>query len=149
MAGRRSLFAAICTALLMLGLTSGAGAQEMREKARQLGENVREACSKDMRSYCTQVSPGGGRLVACFFAHQDKISVGCEMALLEASDKIEWVVDEVRSAVATCAVDIRKHCAGMVPGEGRIFQCLRDNQGDLTRGCTQVVNRVASRLAAR
>lgn len=149
MSGPRSLFAALSAVLLMLGLTSGAGAQDMRDKARQLVEGVRDACSNDMRSYCSQVSPGDGRLVACFFAHQDKISVGCETALLEASDKIEWVVDEVRSAVASCAVDIRKHCGGMTPGEGRIFQCLRDNQGDLGRGCTQVVNRVASRLASR
>jgi Golgi apparatus protein 1 len=145
----KSLLAVICWALLALGLTQGAGAQELGEKARQLGENVRQACSKDVQNFCSQVTPGDGRLVACFYAHEDKISVGCDMAILEAGDQLAWFVDELRTAVAGCAADIRDLCRGMTPGEGRIFQCLRDNRGELSRGCEGLVNRLASRLAAR
>ncbi len=144
-----SLLAVICWILLGLGLTQGAGAQELGEKARQLGENVRQACSKDAQTFCSRVTPGNGRLVACFYAHEDKISPGCDMAILEAGDKLAWFVDEVRTAVTSCAADIRETCRGMTPGEGRIFQCLRDNQGELSQGCRRVVNRVAARLAAR
>lgn len=149
MSRSKSLLAAILGALLMFGATNGAGAQELGEKVREIGKNVRDACAKDMRSFCTQVSPGEGRMVACFYAHGDKLSVGCDMALVEAGDKLAWFADEVSKAIGVCAADIRDYCSGMTPGEGRIFQCLRDNQGDLSLGCTQVVNRVASRMAAR
>ncbi|RIA47788.1 cysteine rich repeat-containing protein [Dichotomicrobium thermohalophilum] len=145
----KSLLAFICWAVLTLGVANAAGAQELGEKARKIGENVREACAKDMKTFCSQVTPGDGRMVACFYAHEDKISVGCDMAILEAGDKLAWFVDEVRTAVAGCAADIREYCRGMTPGEGRIFQCLRDNQGELSQGCRGLVSRLASRLAAR
>ncbi len=149
MSYRKSLVAAICGLLLAFGLTNAAQAQDMREKARQLGENVRGACTKDAQNFCSQVSRGDGRLVACFYAHGDKISVGCEMALVEASEKLTWVADEVRSSIGACARDVHQHCAGMTPGEGRIFRCLQDNQQELSNACTQVVARIASRTAAR
>lgn len=117
--------------------------------ARDIAQDVRSACAKDVESFCSQVTPGEGRLMACIYAHEDRISDGCDMALVEAGDKLASVADKVRSAVASCAGDIRTHCNGMSPGDGEIFQCLRDNKSSLSSGCGQVVDRIAARRAER
>lgn len=117
--------------------------------AQDIAQDVRNACANDVKTYCSQVTPGEGRLMACIYAHEDRISDDCDMALVEAGDKLASIADKVRSAVASCAKDIRTHCSGMSPGDGKIFQCLRDNKQSLSSDCGEVVDRIASRRAER
>ena len=37
-------------------------------------ENVIAACEPEIEAYCSQVTLGEGRLLACFYAHEDNIS---------------------------------------------------------------------------
>jgi hypothetical protein len=46
-------------------------------------------------------------------------------------EKLEHGVD----VVAECASDIRKNCAGIMPGEGRIKACMAGHLGDLSGAC--------------
>lgn len=34
-----------------------------------------------------------------------------------------------------CADDVTAHCAGVVPGQGRVHECLRENSEKLTPEC--------------
>src|SRR5262245_59248919 len=36
---------------------------------------------------------------------------------------------------AACAADVRSLCAGVLPGGGRIVQCMRDKRDSLSEGC--------------
>ena len=38
-------------------------------------ENVIEACQNEIDSFCNQVTPGGGRMLACFYAHENKLTL--------------------------------------------------------------------------
>jgi Cysteine rich repeat len=44
----------------------------------QLATQVRESCSSELSQYCAEVAPGEGRLLACLYAHGDKLSGQCE-----------------------------------------------------------------------
>jgi hypothetical protein len=46
-------------------------------------------------------------------------------------EKLDHGVDVVRE----CAGDIRKNCAGVTPGEGRIKSCVAGHLGDLSKPC--------------
>ncbi|NIV22045.1 MAG: hypothetical protein GWN51_00030, partial [Gemmatimonadetes bacterium] len=48
-------------------------------------DGVMKACDAEIQAYCSQVSPGEGRLLACFYAHGDKLSGQCEYALYDAA----------------------------------------------------------------
>ncbi len=48
------------------------------------GAALRDACRADYKALCPDVQPGGGRILACFKAHQEAVSPGCRAALEQA-----------------------------------------------------------------
>ena len=47
-------------------------------------------------------------------------------------------------AEQACAADIKTYCAGVQQGEGRIAQCLRSHQQQLSPGCQQGMAKAAT-----
>jgi len=133
---------AIALAALLWSLPGGVQAQE-------IGKEMRQACSADVKNFCSQVTRGEGRMVACFYAHNDQLSAPCEMAIVETGDRLAAAADKLRTAVAICASDIRKHCSAMDAGSGRIFRCLSDNKASLNEGCGRIVSRIQTRMTSR
>ncbi len=52
--------------------------------ARAQQSAVREACAADYKALCPNVQRGGGRIVACLKDNADKLSAGCQKALMAA-----------------------------------------------------------------
>ncbi len=111
-----------------------------------LAQDVLQACETDIANYCSQVTPGQGRLLACAYAHEDKLSDSCDQAISEAADQLDWFLHEVKTAIETCAVDIEKHCSEVAAGEGRIYRCLKKKKAELDPDCGGVVEEVTARL---
>jgi hypothetical protein len=44
---------------------------------------VLNACKPDIRAFCSQVAPGGGRIKACMKAHLPELSEPCKEALFQ------------------------------------------------------------------
>jgi len=44
-------------------------------------EAARAACSADLQQFCSDVQPGGGRMLACLKQHRDQVSPGCQQAV--------------------------------------------------------------------
>lgn len=42
------------------------------------------ACNGDVQKFCPMVQPGGGRIVRCLAANEDKISQSCRDGMLKA-----------------------------------------------------------------
>jgi hypothetical protein len=40
---------------------------------------------------------------------------------------------------AACAADVKKLCADVTPGGGRIIQCLKEHKDEVSDGCKQAV----------
>ena len=129
------LFAVVASALMVLNATSAARSQD-----------VLMACEPDIKKYCSQVTLGDGRLLACMYAHEDKISEQCDVAIADAADQLDWFLSSVREAIATCAPDIEKHCADVAAGQGRIYACLRIKKDEIGDDCKAVVDNVTARL---
>ena len=77
-------------------------------------DRTMEACKADIESYCSQVTPGDGRLLACFVAHEDKISGQCSYSLYQAMAEFDAFVNALAYVASSCEADIVKHC-----GRGR------------------------------
>lgn len=45
---------------------------------------VRDACAEDLRTLCSGIEPGGGRLRQCLQEHRDQLSAACQAALARA-----------------------------------------------------------------
>jgi len=98
-----------------------------------------EACEPEITQYCDAVTPGDGRLMACMYAHEDKLSTTCDAAIVDMADALDFLFANARSALAICAADIEANCADVEFGGGRIMSCLKDANEKISSDCqTQV-----------
>ena len=98
-------------------------------------ETVANGCKTEITTYCKDVKPGEGRILACLFAYQDKLSGKCEYALYNASVRLERAVTALSYVANECAEDLTAHCSGVKAGEGRLLQCLEKNDAKVSQRC--------------
>jgi hypothetical protein len=107
-----------------------------------LAARVVDGCREELVQYCSEVTPGEARLLACLYAHGDKLSGECQFQLYDASVRLERAINRITYVAAQCGPEIQAHCANVEPGEGRMVQCLRDNQSALRPGCDEALTEV-------
>lgn len=101
-----------------------------------------EGCATELKTYCAAVKPGQGRVIACLYAHSDKISGQCDFAFYEAAIQLDRAISGIVYVATQCRRDIGTHCAGVKAGEGRIVQCLIQNAAELRVTCHQALKDV-------
>jgi len=139
---KRFVFFAVA-AFLVFG-ASGVSAEEGDE---DIIDGVMKACEPEINAYCSQVTPGEGRLLACFYAHEDKISGRCEYALYEAAAQLEQFAAAVTHLAIECIDDLETYCGQVEVGEGRVATCLLDHKGEVSEGCRQAIDDVGLEMA--
>lgn len=126
-------------AAMLLGAT-GVFAQD------EIIDGMMEACETEINTYCSQVTPGEGRLLACFFAHEDKISGRCQYALYEGAAALEDFTMAITHVAAECHDDLLKFCGEVEVGEGRVGTCLIEHKAEVADNCRQAMNDVGLEL---
>jgi len=92
-------------------------------------------CSSEIETYCSSVTPGGGRLVSCAKAHEDKLSPQCISAINRASYWVNFAAHTLAYVVIQCKADALKFCPDVEIGEERVLNCLSDNRDGLSKYC--------------
>jgi hypothetical protein len=122
----------IAMSMVVGALLAGANA---RAEEGKLGDMVKKACSKELSTFCKGVPQGEGRILACFYAFEDKLSDGCAYALYDAAAQLEQAAAAVKFAAAQCKDDLEKFCADVKAGQGRGLSCLQKHDKDVSQGC--------------
>jgi Golgi apparatus protein 1 len=120
-------------------------AKDAIAKAEAAVAQLKTACAPDVKSYCSTVTPGEGRLALCMMAHEDKISDACYDAMLTVAEGVDLAVSKVQRAAVACASDIDRSCATVDAGEGRLVQCLIDKKAELSAPCRAEVTDLEAR----
>ncbi len=110
--------------------------------AQDIVSDVQKGCGVEIEKYCSQVTMGEGRLLACFYAHEDKLSGQCEYTLYKASAQLEHAVSALNYVAGQCQDDIIAHCAEVQLGEGHILSCLESNADSVSDKCKAAVAEV-------
>ncbi len=125
-------------ALLTFAFGLLVGTNSMAQES--LVEHLIKSCETELRSYCSQVTPGDGRLLHCMAAHEDKISGRCQYAFYQAATILEQMATAINYVASQCATDIETHCSDVALGEGRILVCLEENDAEVSDVCKQAVS---------
>lgn len=125
--------AALWVMIVSLGFAVPASALE------SLVESVANGCESELTGYCSQVTPGEGRILACLYAHEDKLSGRCEYALYDAAAQLERFIGALTYLANECDQDLDTHCAAVEEGEGRLAKCLLDNKSELQARCAAAI----------
>lgn len=102
-------------------------------------EHLVTACETDLENYCSQVTPGNGRLLHCMAAHEDKISGQCEYAFYQAATLLEQLSVAVNYLAQECKTDIETHCSDVEMGDGKILACLAEHDEETGESCKKAV----------
>jgi hypothetical protein len=105
--------------------------QEMQRRVTEFGAD----CGGDVARFCPWMQPGQWRILECLSVHvgRRELSTNCEEAVVTAAENLQ----EFSQA---CASDAAQLCAGVQPGGGRLFLCLRSQSDRLSSRCKRAVN---------
>jgi len=132
---KRMMILFVALAILPL-LVTAATAQE------GVVETVANGCKVEIEKYCTQVTPGEGRVLACLYAYGDKLSAKCEFALYDAAVQLERAVAALTYVANECDADLDKYCGAIAPGEGRLLDCLEKYDKQVSKRCKNAIKDV-------
>ena len=118
---KRTFMTLIIVAFLSILVNSATAEQDLLQ-------SVADGCKAEIDNYCSQVTPGQGRVLACLYAHGDKLSAKCEYALYDAANE--------------CDADLEKFCSSVEAGEGRLLQCLEKNDKQVSGRCKEALKEV-------
>jgi hypothetical protein len=107
-----------------------------------LVQTVAEGCKVELEKYCKDVKPGEGRILACLFAHSDKLSGKCEFALYDAAVQLERAVAALAYVVNECGDDLDQYCSDVAVGEGRLLECIEKNDKKVSSRCKDALKEV-------
>ncbi|WIG52013.1 MAG: hypothetical protein OJF48_002930 [Afipia sp.] len=133
---------------------------------------MRSACRSDYQKNCASVPPGGAPALNCLERNKSKLSASCQQAVSAVSGTATAPAaggtpaapagataaapapalvlrpmrprEELFVLRSACGADVRTLCDGVVPGGGRIVQCLAVRAGSLSPACKDVLSQFAA-----
>ena len=121
-------------------------AKAVTDKAEKVIAKIQASCETDIKSFCSQVTPGEGRLMLCMMAHEDKLSDKCFTTLVDVGDAVELTISSAKRAASVCGPEIDTLCADVKAGGGQIAQCLITNKAKLSGACSAEVAGIEARI---
>ncbi|MGE0052755.1 MAG: cysteine rich repeat-containing protein [Hyphomicrobium sp.] len=96
---------------------------------------VSEKCAPELKTYCKGVTLGGGRVAACLYAYEDKLSVQCAVAVYRGVDDFFAANANLQVYERQCSSDLLQYCSDVAPGGGRLYECIKSHKATLTDAC--------------
>ncbi len=112
---------------------------------RDLVKSVAQGCKAELETYCKDVTPGDGRILACLYAYGDKLSGQCEYALYDAAVQLERAVAALAYVANECADDLDQYCSDVAMGQGRLLKCLEKSDKKVSQRCKQALKDVGAK----
>lgn len=138
--------------LLVISLVGSVSAQTdvgktILDKLTARVTKLKSICAEDIKKYCSNVTPGEGRMVYCMQAYEDKISPKCAFELEDAATTVLSTADALKDTVIACKAEITGVCGKIQPGEGRIAACLLANKSTASAGCGEAIRKIETMAA--
>jgi hypothetical protein len=114
----------------------------IQEKLAAEAVKLEKSCADDIKKYCSDVTPGEGRMIYCMQAHEDKISPKCAFDLEEAATDVQLSADNLKDAITACHAEITGICGKTLPGQGRIAACLIANKSTASKNCVEALGKI-------
>jgi hypothetical protein len=103
-------------------------------------ELVNKKCAAERTAYCKAAMPTDARLALCLYAHEDKLSTDCAIAVYNGFVALQLSLNTLSNYAKTCRSDLLKFCSATRWGQGRLYQCLLENKAALVPECQAAVD---------
>ena len=123
------------TQILFLGFVLVLSSLTSSSAQQSVADMVLNGCKKELVDYCSKVKPGQGRIVACLYAYNDKLSDQCSLAVEIGVVQLRIILSAVSHVLEQCQNDLDTHCADVEIGSGKMYQCMSKNRAKLQKKC--------------
>jgi hypothetical protein len=97
------------------------------------GSNKMGPCRQDAEKLCSGLTWGKG-LGKCMKEHKSDLSNACQA-------KLEKGMEKHKEFSQACGSDLKQYCSDIKPGQGRVRDCLKDNEQKLSSSCKDELSR--------
>lgn len=118
---------AVLAAMFCLTMASGVSAEEKDRP-----------CAEDAAKLCKGIQQGEGRVAQCLKEHSNELSPACKT-------NIEKMKEKIQDFKEACKDDATKLCKAVKPGGGRILQCLKQHENELSAACKEKMEQPRAR----
>jgi Cysteine rich repeat len=94
-------------------------------------------CADDVAKFCQDVKGHRAKVMQCLSEHRTELSPQCQARVQAMEAKIREVSD-------ACQDDVQQFCQRVNPGQGRLVQCLRKHESELSSACQAEIARARS-----
>ena len=109
-------------------------------------QDIKQGCAKELNTYCKDVSAGEGRVASCLYAYEDKLTLGCAVAVYNGVLDLQEANESLRIYTKQCGSDLLQYCSAEIPGGGRLYACLVKNKATLTEECSSAVKKAEPQM---
>ena len=105
---------------------------DLRDRLSSAIERVEDACGNDIERFCSEVTPGGGRIASCMQAYSDQLSRRCQFTLRRTVNRVQQAVENIAD---TCMTAVQQQCGDT----DNVKQCLQQKSSALPQSCQTIV----------
>jgi sporulation protein YlmC with PRC-barrel domain len=105
---------------------------DLRERIASAVERIENACGEDIERFCSEITPGGGRIASCVQAYSDQLSRRCQFVLRRTVNRVQQAVETIAD---TCMSAVKQQCGD----SGNVKQCVQQKSASLPQSCQVIV----------
>jgi len=134
-------------AAMLLGVSVNAGFAQ--DRISDYVAALKMACAKELKTYCKGVQEGRGKVLACLYAREDKLSARCGNVLVGSVERLGEMLTALANVVRVCEADAKRLCNGVAAGEGNLIGCLTTARRSVSERCNATLDSAFLRPDAR
>ena len=105
---------------------------DLRDRLSSAVQRIEAACGEEIERFCSDVTPGGGRMASCMDAYSDQLSRSCQSALRRSVNRIQQAVANIADG---CMSAVQQQCGNA----DNVKQCLQQKNSSLPQSCQTIV----------
>jgi hypothetical protein len=94
-----------------------------------------KGCDDDVNRYCEPLKANSNKVFMCLAAYEELLSNQCKQGILEASMAMKLGAAALDYSIRACEADADKYCLDVEPGEGRLVNCIKQNESKVSKEC--------------
>ena len=134
---------AFILAMMLMSNAAHAGGEEqegetLKVKLSKAGIKLNadvKGCDADIEQYCPGLPRNSQKAFMCMMAYEDSLSESCKLGIAEAAMSIQMGAAAIDYSVRACEEDADKHCLNVAPGEGRLVNCIKEHEAEVSMEC--------------
>jgi hypothetical protein len=130
---------AVIAAALVLAAALPQAARAQDDK-QQWARYIQGHCGKELKQLCTGVRQGEGRILACLYAREDKLSARCGNAVMGSLERLGAALGALANVQRVCESDARRLCNGVMAGNGNLIGCLSQARASVSAQCNAMLD---------